>query len=89
LAPALEGTDLYVVWSEGDPGPLDDEDARFDAVEAWLAAGNRRFAERLEELSLPVTIDAYGPATRTWSYWERGLERALPEPLSPQRVPDP
>ncbi len=82
LAPALEGTELYVAWGEGDPGPLDEEGARFDPVEAWLAAGNRRFADRLAELGLPVTIDAYGPGTHTWPYWERGLERALPVLLS-------
>jgi len=82
VAPALEGTELYVAWGEGDPGPLDGEGARFDPVEAWLAAGNRRFTERLDDLGLPATIDAYGPGTHTWPYWERGLERALPMLIS-------
>lgn len=82
LAPALQGTELYVAWGNGEPGPLDEEDARFDPVEAWLAEANRRFADRLAELGLPATIDDYGPGTHEWPYWERGLEHALPMLLS-------
>jgi S-formylglutathione hydrolase FrmB len=78
LAPALEGTALYVSWGSGEPGPLDDDEASIDVVEAWLAAGNERFVDRLAELGLPATIDGYGPGTHTWPYWERALADALP-----------
>lgn len=78
LAPALEGTALYVSWGSGEPGPLDDDEARFDVVEAWLAAGNERFVDRLADLGLSATVDSYGPGTHTWPYWERALADALP-----------
>jgi diacylglycerol O-acyltransferase / trehalose O-mycolyltransferase len=78
LAPALAGTALYVSWGDGEPGPLDDASARFDVVEAWISGGNGRFAQRLADLGLPATIDAYGPGTHTWPYWERALSDALP-----------
>ena len=78
LAPALDGTALYVSWGSGEPGPLDDDEAPFDVVEAWLAAGNERFVDRLAELGLSATIDGYGPGTHTWPYWERALADALP-----------
>ena len=78
LAPALSGTALYVSWGDGEPGPLDGDAARFDVVEAWLSSGNERFAQRLADLGLPATIDAYGPGTHTWPYWERAFRDALP-----------
>lgn len=78
LAPALEGTALYVSWGSGEPGPLDADEARFDVVEAWLAAGNERFADRLADLGLSATVDSYGPGTHTWPYWERALAEVLP-----------
>ena len=33
---------------------------------------------RLEELGIPATVDAYGPGTHAWAYWERGLHAAMP-----------
>lgn len=78
LADRLEGTALYVSYGDGRPGPLDGPAARFDVVEAWLSAGNARFVERLAELGLPATVDAYGSGTHTWAYWERALSDALP-----------
>jgi S-formylglutathione hydrolase FrmB len=78
LAAALDGTALYVAWGNGEPGPLDADGTRFDVLEAWLAAGNQRFVERLAEVGLPATIEAYGPGTHAWPYWEAALEDALP-----------
>jgi S-formylglutathione hydrolase FrmB len=39
---------------------------------------NETFIERLAELGIAATVDAYGPGTHTWPYWERSLHRALP-----------
>lgn len=45
---------------------------------ATLAGMNETFIERLAELGVAATVDAYGPGTHTWPYWERSLHRALP-----------
>jgi S-formylglutathione hydrolase FrmB len=78
LAPELRGTDLFVSFGSGEPGPLDLANAQSDGLEASLAVGNRAFVERLLELEIPVLVDAYGPGTHTWPYWDRALQRSLP-----------
>ena len=78
LAAALEGIPLYVSYGNGEIGPLDDADAEFDDLEALLSGMNDAFIARLDELDIPVTVDAYGPGTHTWPYWERGLHEAMP-----------
>ena len=82
IAPALEGTALYVSYGDGRPGPLDDaEDPRAAEraqVEAWLYPQSEAFVARLEELGIAATVDAYGPGTHAWAYWERGLHEAMP-----------
>jgi S-formylglutathione hydrolase FrmB len=78
LAPALEVMPLYVSYGNGEIGPLDAADAGYDETEAMLAGHNETFVDRLRELDIAVTVDAYGPGTHTWPYWERGLHEALP-----------
>ena len=78
LAPSLEGTELYVSYGNGEPGPLDAGDAEFDELEASLAEMNEAFVARLGELGIPVTVDAYGPGTHAMPYVERGLHEAMP-----------
>jgi S-formylglutathione hydrolase FrmB len=78
LAPALRGTPLFVAYGDGEPGPLDAAGTVVDELEAWLAGMNETFLERLAELGIAATVDAYGPGTHTWPYWERSLHRALP-----------
>ena len=34
--------------------------------------------QRLEELGIPATVDADGPGTHTWPYFERELHKSLP-----------
>ena len=39
---------------------------------------NDAFVTRLEELGIPAQVDAYGPGTHTWPYFERSLHDAMP-----------
>ncbi len=78
LAPALEGMALYVSYGNGEVGPFDDADALPDQLEAWLAEMNEAFVTRLDELGIPVTVDAYGPGRHDWPYFEQGLHGAMP-----------
>ena len=78
LAAELKGTDLFVSYGNGETGPLDTGPADPGDSEAWLAQRNEAFVARLGELGIPVTVDAYGPGTHSWPYWERELHRSLP-----------
>lgn len=78
LAPALEGMALYVSYGNGEVGPLDAADAMPDQTEAWYAGMNEVFVTRLDELGIPVTVDAYGPGRHDWPYFEQGLHEAMP-----------
>ncbi|MGD8487001.1 MAG: alpha/beta hydrolase family protein [Chloroflexota bacterium] len=78
LADALEGMPLYVSYGNGEPGPLDAGEAGADDPEPWIAEMNDAFVVRLEELGIPAVVDAYGPGTHTWPYFERGLHEAMP-----------
>ena len=77
-ASTLKGTALYVAYGNGQPGPLDASGASADDIESWAAAMNETFIAKLAELKIPVTIDAYGPGTHTWPYWQRDLHNSLP-----------
>ena len=78
LADKLKGADLYISYGNGIPGPLDDAQAEHDDFEALIAAKNERLVARLKELGIPATVDAYGPGTHSWPYWDRELPKALP-----------
>jgi diacylglycerol O-acyltransferase/trehalose O-mycolyltransferase len=78
LASALEGTPLYVSYGDGTPGPFDHGSIPSDDLEGWIAAQNKTFVARLAELKIPVTLDAYGPGSHDWPYWERALHRSMP-----------
>jgi S-formylglutathione hydrolase FrmB len=77
MAEALEGTPVYLSWGDGEPGPLDPDDATEDDLEAWVAAQNDALAARLDELGIEATVET-GPGTHTWPYWQQGLHHALP-----------
>ncbi|MEO6349475.1 MAG: alpha/beta hydrolase family protein [Candidatus Limnocylindrales bacterium] len=77
LAEALRGTTLYISYGEGGQGPLDPDPVGDDG-EAFRAISNRAFVERLAELDIPATVDAYGPGTHSWPYFERALHESLP-----------
>ena len=79
MAEALEGKTLYVSYGDGQPGPLDPAGATADWVEEWVAGMDEVFVSRLEELGIPATVDAYGPGTHMWPYFERDLHVALPQ----------
>ena len=78
LAPALEGLPLYVSYGDGQPGPLDPAGGSDTGTELWVAPQNAAFVDRLEELGIPATVDAYGPGSHDWPYWERALHESLP-----------
>jgi diacylglycerol O-acyltransferase / trehalose O-mycolyltransferase len=80
-APDLRGISLFVSYGSGDPGPLDlagTPSSVGDQIERTLAPGNAAFVHRLSELGIPAEVDAYGPGTHSWPYWQRELHRALP-----------
>jgi diacylglycerol O-acyltransferase / trehalose O-mycolyltransferase / mycolyltransferase Ag85 len=62
----------------GNPGPLDPAGTDRDDLEAWVGAGDHNFVRRLRLAGLPATIDAYGPGTHSWAYWDRELRDSLP-----------
>lgn len=77
LAEQLRGTTLYISYGDGGQGPLDETDPGDDG-EAFRAIGNRAMVDRLAELDIPATVDAYGPGSHNWPYFERALHNALP-----------
>jgi diacylglycerol O-acyltransferase / trehalose O-mycolyltransferase len=89
LAPALRGLPLYVSYGNGEAGPLDAADAAPDDREAFLFGLNEAFVARLAELGIPATVDAYGPGTHTWPYWQRALHEAMPMLLAALGMEDP
>jgi diacylglycerol O-acyltransferase / trehalose O-mycolyltransferase len=74
----LKGTALYVAYGDGGKGPLDAVEPPSDDLEPWIADQNRAFLAALAKAKIPVTIDAYGPGSHDWPYWQRGLHDALP-----------
>jgi diacylglycerol O-acyltransferase / trehalose O-mycolyltransferase len=81
LAPRLRGTALFVAFGDGRPGPLDPPGTAgttASLIEARLHAQNAAFVVRLRSLGIPARVDAYGPGTHDWPYWQRELHRAFP-----------
>ena len=89
LAGELEGTDLYISYGNGRPGPLDGGESMLDSLESSLATQNEALIARLSELGIPVTVHAYGDGTHVWPYWDRELRRSLPMLLDALGVPAP
>jgi S-formylglutathione hydrolase FrmB len=77
LAPKLRGIGLFVSVGNGQPGPRD-SNGQAQQIEQDLYPQNTAFVERLRQLDIPVTFDAYGPGTHDWPYWQRELHRSLP-----------
>jgi S-formylglutathione hydrolase FrmB len=78
LAGQLGKLALFVSYGDGGKGPLDVGDVPSDDLEPWIAGQNRTFVARLKALDIPATIDAYGPGSHDWPYWERSLHHAMP-----------
>ncbi len=81
-----------VSYGDGQPGPLDPAGTTPSDLERWIAPQNDRFVARLKELGISVTVDAYGPGTHDWPYWQRALHESLPmllEALGEAPVPTP
>jgi diacylglycerol O-acyltransferase / trehalose O-mycolyltransferase len=78
LAASLKGVRLFVAYGNGTAGPFDHGVVNSDDAESWIAGQNLSFVAKLKELKIPVTVDAYGPGTHTWPYWQRDLHKAMP-----------
>jgi len=79
LIDRLKGKALYFSYGNGTPGPLDPpERTDIDELEKAVSAGNDAFVAALEEAGIPATVNAYGPGTHSWPYWERELHASLP-----------
>jgi S-formylglutathione hydrolase FrmB len=78
LVDRLTGTRVYVACGNGEPGPLDADDASFDGIEGSLGRQNAALAKRLKGLQPKPTVDLYGPGTHSWVYWNRDLRKAWP-----------
>jgi diacylglycerol O-acyltransferase / trehalose O-mycolyltransferase len=74
----LKGTDLYISFGNGEPGPLDPPNTDFDQLEAWVGEGDEHFLGALDAAGIPATTDAYGAGTHSWNYWDRELRNSLP-----------
>ena len=89
LAGELKGTDLYISYGNGRPGPFDGGGSMLDSLESSLATQNEALVARLTELGIPVTVNAYGDGTHIWPYWQRELHASLPMLLDALGVPAP
>jgi S-formylglutathione hydrolase FrmB len=80
LATRLRGVALFVSVGNGQPGPLDPNAPSQQArqIEQALQAENLAFTGRLRQLGIRAEVDAYGPGTHNWPYWQRELHRSLP-----------
>jgi S-formylglutathione hydrolase FrmB len=78
MLPQLRGTALYISYGNGQPGPLDPAGADKDLIETQVDQGNLRFTDALTQADIPATVDAYGPGTHSWPYWNRELRASLP-----------
>jgi S-formylglutathione hydrolase FrmB len=78
LVPALKGMAVYISYGNGAPGPLDDAGADLDVLEEWVGQGNDNFVAALSREGAPAVVDAYGPGSHSWSYWDRELCASLP-----------
>lgn len=77
LVSALSGANLYISYGNGQPGPLDPAGTEADDLEAWVGAGDDNFVRALRLAQLDATVDAYGPGTHSWTYWDRELKQSL------------
>lgn len=92
LAENLRWTRIYMYWGNGQPGPLDKPDpgiAGSALIEGAIAESNKGFQKRLQDLSIPAFIDAYGAGTHTWPYWTRDLQGSIDRIMSDFAHPDP
>ena len=78
LASSLKGMPLYIAYGNGEPGPLDPAGKQKDDLEARVGRDGDLFVAALKEAGIPATVNAYGPGTHTWPYWQRELHASLP-----------
>ena len=78
LLPLLADGATYIAYGNGEPGPLDPDSATSDLLEEWIGAGNDDFFVDLVEEGIPAEVNAYGPGTHSWAYWDRELKASLP-----------
>ena len=79
-AEALRGTALYVAYGNGEIGPLDTGQvaSQDQSIEREIGIEGDAFVQRLADLKIPVTVDAYGAGTHNSPYTERDFQRSFP-----------
>jgi len=82
FAGTLKGLALYIAYGNGQPGPLDAAGSQPDDLEAWIHQGSEVFVRALHDEGVEATINAYGPGTHSWPYWERELHASMPTLLA-------
>ncbi|MDT0345780.1 alpha/beta hydrolase [Streptomyces litchfieldiae] len=72
------GFPVYVSNGDGTPGPLDDPNAPFDALEAQFEGMAEAYVDRARRQGVAVTAHLYGPGRHNYAYWEREFALSLP-----------
>jgi S-formylglutathione hydrolase FrmB/CubicO group peptidase (beta-lactamase class C family) len=78
MVAALKGMPLYIAYGNGEPGPLDNAGTQKDELEAWIGQGDDLFVAAAHDAGITATVNAYGPGTHNWPYWQRDLHASLP-----------
>jgi S-formylglutathione hydrolase FrmB len=77
LAGNLRGLRLILRTGNGMPGgPFNTNP---DPVEATIWNANASLHQTLDALAIPHVWDDYGPGSHSWPYWNRDLQRTLPD----------
>jgi S-formylglutathione hydrolase FrmB len=79
LVTNLRGVDLWLFTATGAPGPYDPVVPNPGAagIESLTHGSTMSFAQRAQQLGVPVHLDNYVYGTHTWSYWARDLREYL------------
>jgi S-formylglutathione hydrolase FrmB len=78
LAGNLAGLTVYLASGNGSPGSLDPAGTARDAGEATKLVEFKHMVTALQSAHVAATLDAFGPGTHTFPYFQRDFHKALP-----------
>jgi S-formylglutathione hydrolase FrmB len=78
LAGNLAGLTVYLASGNGSPGSLDPAGTARDDSEATKLVEFKHMVTALQSAHVAATLDAYGPGTHTFPYFQRAFHKALP-----------